>query len=146
MGDLRVGGQDRSKLLSKEFALMVIQLIHRCQLQLGESLALAEEGLHDRVIKGLTHLLVSTTKCKFLQALLRDVLFLQDQETNQFIHGRSRSINQILYFHRGNGFIFFDFMPDSMLHLDWQPLFATHGDDLLVDRDLGTDDLGLRVI
>ena len=98
MGDLRVGGQDRSKLLSKEFALMVIQLIHRCQLQLGESLALAEEGLHDRVIKGLTHLLVSTTKCKFLQALLRNVL-LQDQETNQFIHDRSRGLSHIFYFH-----------------------------------------------
>ena len=33
-----------------------------------------------------------------------------------------------------------------MLHPDCQPLFATDGDELLVDGDLGADDLGLRVI
>ena len=33
-----------------------------------------------------------------------------------------------------------------MLHPDCQPLFATDGDELLVDGDLGADDLGLCII
>ena len=39
-----------------------------------------------------------------------------------------------------------DFIPDRVLHLGWQPLFATLGDELLVDNDAGAEDLGLGVI
>ena len=41
---------------------------------------------------------------------------------------------------------FFDVIPNRVLHGMWQPLLATLRDKLLVDGDLGAEDLCLSVI
>ena len=51
----------------------------------------------------------------------------------------------MLYLNRGDGLFFSDLSINCVTHLGWPPLLATLGDNLIVDSNLGANDLDLCI-